>query len=96
MMMRMAVEDKRQDLFPFVAMFVSLAFVVVFVAVVPSTFPGWFVIVWVQSCLISLFDITKRISISGSGNHLRCRCNNWTNHKVSVVVEEVHIVKPRV
>ena len=45
MMMMMAVEDKRQDLFSFVAMFVSLAFVVVFVAVVPSTFPGWFVIV---------------------------------------------------
>ena len=59
----MAVEDKRQDLFSFVAMFVSLAFVVVFVAVVPSTFPGWFVIVWVQS----LFDITKRTSISSSG-----------------------------
>ena len=67
MMIMMAVEDKRQDLFSFVAMFVSLAFVVVFVAVVPSTFPGWFVIVWVQSCLISLFDITKRTSISSSG-----------------------------
>ena len=45
MMMIVVVEDNRQDLFPFVAMFVSLAFVVVFVAAVPSTFPGWFVIV---------------------------------------------------
>ena len=66
-MMMMAVEGKRQDLFLLVAMFVSLAFIVVFVAVVPSTFPGWFVIVWVQSCLISLFDITKRTSISSNG-----------------------------
>ena len=45
MMMMMVVEDKRQVLFSSVAMFVSLAFVVVFVAAVPSTFPGWFVIV---------------------------------------------------
>ena len=67
MMMMMVVEDKRQVLFSSVAMFVSLAFVAIFVAVVPSTFPGWFVIVWVQSCLISLFDITKRTSISSSG-----------------------------